>query len=119
MYELTPYGLQVIRVADGTVLDHMDTQANDLSMSIEGDYLYLHIWKERGSETQVVSTEGLKVINGLEGTLAPVLRENGAALLASTEWISSVRSRMSIVDPESLSVLAEWSGPHAIFLGTP
>jgi len=44
---------------------------------------------------------------------------NGQALLASVEWISSVKSRMLIVDPESLAVLADWSGSNTIFIGTP
>ena len=120
MYELESFGLQVIRVADGRILDRLDSQSNDLAISTDGEHLYLHTWKERGSETEVVRTGDLKVVARQEGILAPVTRLNGKALLASTDWISSVKSRMLIVDPESLSVLAEWSGSeHAIFVGTP
>jgi hypothetical protein len=119
MYEMTALGLQVIRIADGTILDRLDSQANDLAISTDGDRLYLHTWKERGSETQVVSSRDLEVVAELEGSLAPVMRMSGEVLLASTDWISSVKSRMLIVDPQSLAVMAEWNGPHTIFLGTP
>lgn len=119
MYEMTALGLQVIRIAHGTILDHLDSQASDLAVSTDGDHLYLHTWKERGSETQVVSSRDLDVVTRLEGSLAPVMRMNGEVLLASTDCISSARSRMNIVDPQSLAVLAEWSGPHTIFFGTP
>jgi len=119
MYEMTALGLQVIRIADGTILDHLDSQANDLAVSTDGDHLYLHTWKERGSVTQVVISRDLEVVAELGGSLAPVMRMNGEMLLASTDWISSVRSRMNIVDQQSLAVLAEWSGPHTIFFGTP
>lgn len=120
MYESTPLGLQVIRIADGVILDQLESLAVDLAISPKGDRLYLHTWKERGSETEVVQTGDLEVVARLDGNLAPLLRMNGEALLASTEWINSVKSRMLIVDPESLSVLADWSGSeHAIFIATP
>jgi sugar lactone lactonase YvrE len=120
MYELEPYGLQVIRVEDGTVVDQLDSQANDLAISADGGHLYLHTWKERGSETEIVPTGDLNVIARLEGNLAPVSRLNGEPLLASTDWLNSVKSRMFIVNPQSLSVLAEWSGTeHAVFIGEP
>ncbi len=83
MYEMTALGLQIIRIADGTILDRLDSQADDLAVSTDGDRLYLHTWKEKGSETQVVSSRDLEVVAQLEGSLAPVMRMNGEALLAS------------------------------------
>lgn len=117
--ESTQLGLQVIQIASGTLLARMDTPATDISISPQGDHLYLHEWKERGSTTEVTSSANLEIITRLQGNLAPVVRMNGQALLASVEWISSVKSRMLIVDPESLTVLADWSGSNTIFIGTP
>ena len=120
MYESTPFGLQVIRIADGVILERRESLASDLAISPGGDYLYLHTWNESGSETEVIQTQDLEVVARLEGNLVPQVRMNGKALLASTDWINNAKSRMLILDPESLSVLADWSGPeHAIFIGMP
>jgi len=107
-----PLGLQVVRAADGSRLTRIDTEANELSISPDGRYLYLRGWGETQDSawTQVFDTYTEQSTVRLEGMwLAPTRRVNGAPILASSVWVEEEREYRNVtVDPQDLSLLAEW-----------
>jgi DNA-binding beta-propeller fold protein YncE len=108
-----PLGLQAIRTFDGARLAHVDTQADDLTISPDGRFLYLSSWAEGNPWTDVFDTSNQDVIARLDGTLRPVFRMNGELLLASSDW-NGTSYHTTVVDPNSLAVLADWTGPGYI-----
>ena len=107
-----PLGLQAIRTFDGARLAHFDTLADDLTISPDGHFLYLSKWDDK-PWTDVYDISTSAVVARLDGILRPVFRMNGEPLLASSDWTGK-SYRTSVVDPNSLSVLAEWTSPGYI-----
>ena len=109
-----PLGLQVIRTADGVRLNRFDTEASEISISPDGRFLYLSSWGDNEPWTEVFDTTNSSVVARMEGMLRPASRMNGELLLAASDWRDDARIRLTVVDPHSLNVLAEWTGPNEI-----
>ena len=109
-----PLGLQVVRAEDGKQLDRYDSEASDLSISHDGRYLFLQGWnQDRDSAwTQIFDTAANQPAARLENNtwLVPTRRLNGEPVLASSVYINGESEQYyTTFNPESLSVLAEWS----------
>jgi hypothetical protein len=113
-----PLGLQIVRTKDGSRVAHYDTDAQELSISADGRYLYLRTWgvSEGIASTQIFDTSTNKIISRLDGTwLVPTRRVDGRPILGSNVWMNDKNiNHNSIVDPQNLSVLSEWDGSDSI-----
>ncbi|HEX9617661.1 MAG TPA: hypothetical protein VGA03_09595, partial [Anaerolineales bacterium] len=84
--------------------------------SPDGRFLYLSSWGDNQPWTEVFDTTNSSVVARMEGMLRPASRMNGELLLAASDWRDDTRIRLTVVDPHSLKVLAEWTGPHLAWL---
>jgi WD40 repeat protein len=119
-----PLGLQIVRTSDGSRMAHYDTDAQELSISANGRYLYLRSWGVSPGigQTQVFDTTTDQTISSLDGTwLVPTRRINGAPILASSVWMNDKYiSHNSIVDPQNLSIMTQWDSADTLtWLPTP
>jgi len=108
-----PLGLQIVRTKDGSRINRYDTEASDVSISYDGQYLFLQGWSQiDGSAwTQIFDTVTHQPLTRVQENiwLMPTRRLNGTSILVSNVYINSEdRQHYAIVDPEELSVLAEW-----------
>ncbi len=118
--ETSPLGLQVIRVSDAALLDRVETESSDLSISPDGRYLYLRGWAMDQPWTEVMDSATLEIIDRLQGMeLRPAFRLDGEPVLLSSVWITSAKTRMAVVDPRSLEPLSEWDSTHFAWLYAP
>ena len=109
-----PLGLQIIRAEDGSRIARFDTEASDINISLDGNYLFLLGWSQpQGSAwTQIFDTKTYQPVTRVQDNtwLVPTRRLNGAPILASSVYINSEdQQHYTIVNPEDLSVLVEWS----------
>ena len=119
-----PLGLQIVRTQGGSRMAHYDTDAEELSISADGRYLYLRTWGVSPgiARTEVFDTSTDQIISRLDGMwLMPTRRLDGRPILGSSVWMNDKNIyHNSIVDPQDMSVLAEWDGPDSItWLPTP
>jgi len=120
-----PLGLQIVRTGDGSRVDRFDTKASDISISHDGQYLFLQGWSQtQGSAwTQIFDTETKQPVTQVQDNtwLVPTHRLNGAPILASSVYINGEdQQHYTIVNPEDLSVLAEWnSTDYLVWLDMP
>ena len=120
-----PLGLQVVRAEDGKRLARYDNGASEISISYDGRYLFLQVWSQtqENSWTQIFDTFINEPVTRIENNtwLVPTRRLNGAPILASSVYINGEdQQHYSIVDPEDLSVLAEWSSTdYLVWLNLP
>jgi hypothetical protein len=117
----TMLGLEIIQPNDGSRVERIETDAAELSMSPDGRFLYLRNWANDGPWTEIFDTSSQKLITRKEGLYAtPALQMNGEFLLVSTYSSSETAHHMSVLEPDSLNVLTEWTAPDYIsWLTTP
>jgi WD40 repeat protein len=105
-----PLGLQVVDTRDGSRIVHIDTEANEVSISPDGHYLYLRGWGDSQNDawTQIFDTSTNQLIARMDGMwLVPTRSAGGAPVLASSLWIDGKGEyRNAIVDSQSVRV--EW-----------
>lgn len=109
-----PLGLQIVRTEDGSRLAQHDSEASELSISPDGQFLYLRGWENSGTSawTQVFDTSTSQVTARMDGMwLVPTRRVNGASILGSSVWINDKREHHNAI-VDSQSVLAEWVSPE-------
>lgn len=116
----TPLGLEVIETSDGSRVEHIETEANDLSLSTDGRFLYLRNWMGNAPWSEIFDISTKQVITHIEWIYAtPALRMNGEPLLVSTYSTSEFSHHMSILQPDGSELLSEWSGPNYFAWLTP
>jgi hypothetical protein len=117
----TALGLQVIEASDGHLLAHLATEATEMSISPDGQHLFLRGWEGEKPWTEIFDVGPGELRGRLAGQhLAPVRQMNGDVLLISAVSVSESESRVTVMDEHALSVLAEWMGPHyVVWLSTP
>jgi hypothetical protein len=107
-FSSTPLGLQVIDVKTGVILGQLDTEATQIALSPDESRIYLQGWKEDQPWTEVVSTDGLKLIRRLNGEiLSPVKLLNGTTTLISSQPVSGGVS-LGIVNPGTFERSSTW-----------
>lgn len=111
---MIPLGLQIVHAEDSSRIDRYDTKASDVSISYDGQYLFLQGWSQmQGSAwTQIFDTETKQPVTRVQDNtwLVPTRRLNGAPILASSVYINGEdQQHYTTVNPEDFSVLAEWS----------
>jgi WD40 repeat protein len=109
-----PLGLQIVSTDDGSRLARYNTEASEVSISPDGQYLYLRGWDgaEDNSWTQIFDTTTKQIIARMDGMwLVPTRRSNGAPIFASSVW-TSAREEYNNATFDSQAVLAEWIGPE-------
>ena len=109
-----PLGLQIVRAEDGSRIDRYDTEASDVSISYDGQYLFLQGWSQTQDSawTQIFDTKTNQSLTHVQDNtwLVPTRRLNGAPILASSVYINGEdQHNYTLVNPDDLSVLAEWS----------
>lgn len=116
----TPLGLEVIETSDGSRVEHIETEANDLSLSTDGRFLYLRNWMGNAPWSEIFDISTKQVITHIEWIYAtPALRMNGEPLLVSTYSTSEFSHHMSILQPDGSELLSEWSGSNYVAWLTP
>jgi WD40 repeat protein len=119
-----PLGLQIVRTSDTSRVAHYNTDAQELSISADGRYLYLRSWGASPdiAVTQIFDTSSDRIVSSLNGMfLMPTHRINGAPILGSSVWMENKQiNHNSTVDPQNLSVIAEWDSTNTpTWLPTP
>jgi len=120
-----PLGLQVVRAEDGRRLARYDTEASDISISYDGHILFLQGWSQEYASgwTQIYDTTTNQPVTRIENNtwLVPTRRLNGEPILASSVYINGESEHQyTTVDPDDLSVLAEWSSAdYLVWLKAP
>ena len=109
-FDVLPFGLQKINVASGMEVAHIESDANEISLSASGKAIFLKGWTNNLIWTDVLSTESLEKISHVEGQhLFPTWTiSGGSVLLASSEvnWTQ----RFNILDTEKMSQIAVLEG---------
>jgi len=114
--EKTPLGLEIIQASDGSRLERLQTEATELSLAPDGRFLYLRDLGEGAPWTEIIDTSDRQLVTHQAKLYAtPVLLMNGEFLLASTYSTSETSNRMSVLQADGSSVLAEWTGPEFIY----
>ncbi|MGD8406010.1 MAG: hypothetical protein PVJ21_20310 [Anaerolineales bacterium] len=118
-------GLQIVRASDGKRLSRYDNEASDISISYDGQYLFLHGWNQEHDSgwTQIYGTTTNQPVTRIENNtwLVPTRRLNGEPILASSVYVNSENEHhFTIVDSRDLTTLAEWSSPdYLVWLKVP
>ena len=116
----TPLGLEIIRTSDGSRVQRFESESADLSLSLDGSYLYLRNWTNETPWTEVFDISTGQVIAHKDWIYGiPALRMNGEALLVSTYSTSEFSHHMSIFQPDGLNMLTEWTGTNYFTWLTP
>jgi len=119
-----PLGLQIVRTKDGSRVAYYDTDAQELSISADGRYLYLRSWgiSENIACTQIFDTSTNQTVSRLDGTwLMATHTIDGRPMLGSNVWMNDKNiNHNSIIDPQDMTVLVAWEGSDSItWLPTP
>jgi hypothetical protein len=108
---ITPLGVQVIDVSDGTELAHIETDANEVSVSPDNTRIYLTGWSDQANGkpwTEVYDAYTLALITRLEDAqIREVLRLDGAPMLIFTSS-GAHNTDIAILDREDFQPLVEW-----------
>jgi len=116
----TPLGLEIIRTSDGSRVQRFEADSSDLSISTDGQLLYLRNWTEDAPWTKVFDLSTHQVIAHKEWIYAaPASRMNGDPLLVSTHSTGEFSHHMSILSPDGSQLLSEWTSSGYITPITP
>jgi WD40 repeat protein len=115
-----PLGLEIIRISDGSRVEHLETDSADLSLSPDGRFLYLRNWTNTAPWTETFDTSKHQITSHQDEIYAmPVLRMNGEFLLVSTYSVSDTSHHMSIFEPDGLKMLSQWTSKNYFAWLTP
>ena len=107
-------GLQVIDVADGSIVQQTDVDATAISLSPNGGQLYLTGWNmdaSGGAWSEVYDLGFHKVLIHLDGIqLMPTRRLDGSRALVSIDYYNERLCRLASVDPAAWRIQSEWKG---------
>jgi hypothetical protein len=114
----TGLGLQVIDIASGVELAHIETEAQSLTLDPVSGRLYLHGWTTAAGRpystewTEVLDATTLEQINILEERAVAVARRfDGMPLLLTTTTLENGKTELAVLDPQSfetISSMADW-----------
>jgi DNA-binding beta-propeller fold protein YncE len=117
--EQTPLGLEIIQTSDGSRVERFETDTTELSLSPDGRFLYLRSWGPDIPWTEVFDIANRQLITRKENSFAtPALLMNGDFLLVSTYSTSETTHHMSVLEPDGLRLLSDWTGSNYIYLLT-
>ena len=117
--EQTPLGLEILQTSDGSRVERVETDATELSISPDGQFLYLRNW---GNDQDNIPWTGIFDLD--KGQLVtektrisgmPALLMNGEFLLVSTYSTGEFTHHMSILKPDASQVFAEWTASQSIW----
>jgi WD40 repeat protein len=118
--EQTPLGLEILQTSDGSRVSRFESNGTELSLSPDGQFLYLRNWGKTTPSTEIFDTDKQQVVLRKDKISAmPVLLMNGESLLASTYSTSDTAHHMAILQPDGSSVLAEWTDNESVWWLTP
>jgi len=114
-------GLEVIRTSNGSRIKRMETDAIELSLAPDGRYLYLKSWAGDVPSTEIFDTSTWQLIARKSGLYAtPASLSDGKFLLVSSYPAAKSSQHMSVLEPDSLRLLADWTEPgYTYWLTTP
>jgi DNA-binding beta-propeller fold protein YncE len=122
--EQTPLGLEIIQTSDGSRVERIESETTELSISPDGRFLYLRNWGTSPKNlpwTEIFDTTSQQVVTRKDNISAtPAFTINRGFLLVSTFSTGEFSHHMSILEPDGLNVLAEWTDSESIWwLTTP
>ena len=110
----TSLGMHIIDTDDGNRLGYFDTQASELSISSDSEYLYLRGWgkTQDSAWTQIFDTSINQFTATLEDAwLVPTRQMNGTPILASSVWLDDKKEHYNAI-ADTQSMLTEWSSSN-------
>ena len=117
--EQTPLGLEIIQTSDGSLVEQVETDTIEVSISPDGSILYLRNWgstTENIPWTETFDIASQEVVARLDKVFAsPVLLMNGEFLLASTYSTAETTHHMNILQPDGSTVLSEWTDNNYVY----
>ena len=116
----TPLGLEVIRTSHGSRVERFEMDSSDLSISTDGQLLYLRDWTDTAPWTKVFDLSTQQVITHKDWIYAaPAFRMNREPLLVSTHSTGEFSHHISIFSPYGAQLLSEWTSSGYITTLTP
>ena len=110
----THNGLQVIAVADGSILRQQKTEAESVALSPDGRYLFLSGWKNANYEalwSEVYDLASNARLTHMDSTqLMPTRHLDGTPVLVSTDYFSDSLCQLASVDPNTWEITSDWKG---------
>lgn len=103
---ITPLGLQMVDLSDGTEAATLATTATDVSVSLDGKTILLNGYDQAADGTTITWTDladpaTLKVSRRLVGEAHPARLLDGSLVYLSSDWSYDGASRMAVYDPGS------------------
>jgi hypothetical protein len=117
-------GLQVISIADGSIVHKQDTQAETVRLSLDGRHLYLTGWRDGANFaiawSDVYDTASNRMVKHLDSVqLMPTYRLDGKPALVSIDYVNDNLCHLASFDPGTWSVTGDWKGDCTTWLVDP
>jgi hypothetical protein len=116
-YLETSLGMQVIDIATGAELQHINSAAQSISVAPDGSRIYLHCWKNDPANpyvtewTEVLDATSYEPLATLQDKALGVTRRlDGEPILLSHITLQDGRTELATLEPASLTVLHSWAG---------
>lgn len=107
----TPLGLQVLDVASGAEVAHLDVEGTEVGLSPDGSKVFLRAWSQNLPRTQVVDLGSMSVETRLPGRwLVAGVRLDGEPVVLSANNLSA-ETALATLAAGSLDELHRWSVP--------
>jgi hypothetical protein len=111
----TPLGLQVIDTQNGALLEQIETDANQLALSADGQTLLLNGWRNSrtGSTapwTEVLDIAEMKVVQRVSGTAYPSHLVDGSPAWLAFDQFGGVKTILTLYRPGDTNPRSQVSG---------
>jgi hypothetical protein len=111
-----PLGLQVIDTKDGTLINSVPTEANNVALSLDGKRLLLTGWSDTPdnnslSWTDVLDTTSFKVVQRLKGTASPSRLLDGSLVWLVNEQNNDSTYQINLYRPGETTPRIHLTGP--------
>ncbi|MGH2607161.1 MAG: YncE family protein, partial [Anaerolineales bacterium] len=108
-FNTTNLGLRVIDASSGAELARLDTRADEISVGMDGEQIFIHGWGQgtSGGWTEVLDAASLEPVDRFNHTRLFSAQDSAGRWLYISV-IGSNSSKVTIVDPASGAELATW-----------
>lgn len=118
-FEQTNLGLEILDARDGSRVDRIEIDATELSLSPDGEFLYLRNWGNNQDNipwTAILDTASREIITQKTGVCAfPARLTNGEYLLVSEYATGETSHHMSVMELDGSPVLSEWTDTNYLW----
>lgn len=122
----TGLGLQVIDLATGQEVAHIDSEAQSISVDPSSGRLFLHGWGQEELMGRPYTGEWTKVVDAISYDLIRLMdqravavahRLDGKAVLLSTTTLEDGKTELTVMDPETFEVLSTSAERYSGYVG--